>query len=98
MFDFPMISDILRRGVSMDQQKEPSFSAKIETITSNPEPRLAAGIKPVKSINDITPQEIIKYAKLAQIVDERDGRALYKKLRTCISRKVIIVIDAIDDD
>ena len=98
MFDFPILSDILRRGVSMEQQKEPAFSAKIQTITSNPEPRLIPNMVLTKSINDISPQDIIRYAKLGKIVDERDNLPLHKKLQTCVNKKVVLIIDAIDDE
>lgn len=88
----------MRRGVSMEQQKEPAFSADIQTVTSRPIPETIPNLTRVRTIDDVAPQEILRRTKLARIYDERDMISLFQKLKTCSNKGVEIVIDAISDE
>ena len=87
----PMFS----KGIVLAQHKEPAFSGPILRFV-NPRPDLMR-LNP-KSINVATEEEaIIEIAGRANIVDERDGRLLYKKLEKAENVSLIIA-DAVDDE
>ena len=54
--------------------------------------------QPVSSLDELTPEEIISLARRGRVVDERDGLPLFRKFRACRGRKVILFVDAIDDE
>jgi Na+-translocating ferredoxin:NAD+ oxidoreductase RnfC subunit len=52
-----------------------------------------------KSLEELTPLEVIDIARRAGIVDERDGRPLYKKLEKAKEKGIkTVVVDAVDDE
>ena len=98
MARLPDLTWLLRRGVRMEQHKEPALSAKMELLTLKPGYGVMEGFAPVESLDAIEPYEIIRRAKAARIIDERDGLPLFKKLRTCLAKTVSIRVDAVDDE
>lgn len=98
MADMQDITALLRRGVRMEQHKEPALSKQLELLTSKPGYGVIEGAQPIESIDSIEAYEIIRRAKSARIVDERDGLPLFKKLRTCVAKNVIIRVDCVDDE
>ena len=88
-------------GVVLVQNKEPAFSRKILTflnksVTSDSSDDLIAT---QADLTALTLDNIIDIAKQAGIVDERDGRMLYKKLAKASPGAVIrLVMDALDDE
>lgn len=88
-------------GVVLVQNKEPAFSRKILTflnksVTSDSSDDL---ISTQADLTALTLDNIIDIAKQAGIVDERDGRMLYKKLAKASPSAVIrLVMDALDDE
>lgn len=88
---------LLRKGVIMEQHKEPALSRDIKRIHADKHtksPELTA----YGSMQEVTPDEIIAAAKAARIVDERDGMPLWKKLKAKHGEQVIVLVDAIDDE
>lgn len=98
MPQMPDLSAILRRGVRMDQHKEPALSRPLELLTCKPGYSVIEGAQVIPSIDQIEPYEIIRRAKQARIVDERDGLPLFKKLRACVAKSVILRVDGVDDE
>lgn len=98
MPQMPDLSAILRRGVRMEQHKEPALSRPLELLTCKPGYSVIEGAQPIPSIDQIEPYEIIRRAKQARIVDERDGLPLFKKLRACVAKSVILRVDGVDDE
>ncbi len=92
------LCEVMRRDVSMVQHKEPAFSAEVQTITSHNDPELIPNLTRVRTIDDVTTQEILRRSKLAKIYDERDMISLFQKLKTCSNKGIEIVIDAISDE
>lgn len=98
MAKVPDISELFRKGVRMEQHKEPALSAKMELLTLKPRYGVIEGSTTIDSIDDIESYEIVRRAKAARIVDERDGLPLFKKLRACVAKNVTLVVDCVDDE
>lgn len=93
------------RGVRLEQNKEPAYSREIKqlpfpegqlprTIPQGPE-----GYAPAADLTALTPPQVIRLARLADIVDENDGQLLWKKLEEAQKRNIYaVVVDAIDDE
>lgn len=82
----------------MDQHKEPAMSKPLELLTAKPNYSIIAGAPIIDDIEKIEAFEIIRRAKSARIIDERDGLPLYKKLRACLTKNVSIRVDCVDDE
>lgn len=94
----PRLTEAFRRGVRMEQAKEPALSAKLGLLTLKPGYGVIEGAAPLEDIEQIEPYEIVRRAKAARIIDERDGLPLFKKLRACVAKNVSIVVDCVDDE
>ncbi|MCL2857801.1 MAG: SLBB domain-containing protein [Oscillospiraceae bacterium] len=87
---------IFQKGLVLEQHKEPAMSGPIIRFV-NPQSdhqeieitKLAAGGEQ---------QAIIEVARLAEIVDERDGRPLYKMLERALDSTDMVIADAVDDE
>lgn len=100
-----ILSGAFARGVRLEQNKEPAYSREIKqlpfpegegprTIPQGPE-----GYTPTEDLSALTPQQVIRLARLAGIVDENDGRPLWEKLEEAQKRSIYaVVVDAIDDE
>lgn len=86
------------KGFVLDQRKEPAFSKPIVRFTNPQEPMLDSAVIPNLDVNRLTPEQLIELARAAQIVDERDGKMLYRKLTRVKGKAVAVIADAIDDE
>ncbi len=88
----PMFS----KGIVLSQHKEPAFSKPVVRFVH---PQTDSLKLDLKQIAVQTEQDaIIELARLARIVDERDGKLLYRKLRRSQGKAKIIIADAVDDE
>lgn len=88
-----------RRGVYLQQHKEPALSREIRQFLS-PSVTDSFIAHPVgRPLEAIQPEDIIEIARQAGIVDERDGVYLYEKLLRAAYRGITtVVVDALDDE
>ncbi|HPR39583.1 MAG TPA: hypothetical protein PKV62_01050 [Oscillospiraceae bacterium] len=85
-------------GIVLEQRKEPMLSR--DMVMMKPD-SLRTFQNPFEEIlpQELRPEEITEIARLADIIDESDGRSLYEKLTEADKRGVDAVIaDAIDDE
>ena len=90
---------IFNPGIILEQHKEPMLSRETRVYGGEGPARLfenpCDGVEP----RELRPQEIRELARLAEIIDETDGRPLADKLEGARARNVNTVIcDAIDDE
>lgn len=83
---------LYRRGVMLEQMKEPALSRTVKQM----EP--AEPCENPRDIDALSPEEILRAAEEADIVDETDGRPLAEKLRETMGSGTMLLIDAIDDE
>lgn len=89
---------VFHRGIPMEQHKEPALSQPLDLLTNTPEPQRMEGQPVYPDLEHVEPFEIIRAAKAAGIIDERDGLPLFKKLKACVAKGVFIRVDAVDDE
>lgn len=89
---------IFSNGTVLAQHKEPAFSSPLVRFTNPQTESLSLDRPPVGKISALSPDDIVDIARAAQIVDERDGRLLHRKLIRVRGRGVAVVVDAIDDE
>lgn len=88
-----------RKGVYLQQFKEPALSREIRQFFNTSAAEGLVENPAQKPLEELTADEIIETARQAGIVDERDGRPLYKKLQAARAKGVFtIVVDALDDE
>lgn len=92
-----MEKTMLRQGVVMEQHKEPALSRDIKRLKPDRVKRIE-GYEPVSGADAAEPEQIIAAAKSAHIIDERDGKPLWKKLKAAAGKDVTVLVDAIDDE
>lgn len=85
-------------GVMLEQHKDPILSQEISQFIDPERQRVIPDLRPWNDISEINPEDIIQVARLARIVDERDGYPLFRKLRRCQGRKVTVLVDALDEE
>lgn len=88
---------IFSKGIVLSQHKEPALSLEPVRFLNTPaiEPQR---LVPVEDLDTLDPERIITVARIAGIVDERDGKMLYRKLARAKDRASALVVDAIDDE
>lgn len=88
-----------RKGVYLQQFKEPALSREIRQFFNTSAPEALAENLVEKPLEELTPSLIVEAARQAGIVDERDGRPLYQKLIKAKEKQIkTIVVDAMDDE
>ena len=87
-----------RRGILLEQHKEPILSQEVEKLIAPGKVRMIRDMEPRSDIGEISPEEIVQVARLARIVDERDGLPLFRKLKLCAGRQASIRVDAMDGE
>ena len=85
-------------GVMLEQHKDPILSQEIVDFVDPERIRVIPGLNPWEDISQIGPEELIQVARLARIVDERDGYPLFRKLRRCMGHKASVYVDAMDEE
>lgn len=86
------------KGIVLSQHKEPAFSRPLVRFVNPQTEALRLDRPPVADIRAVRQDDIIEIAKAAQIVDERDGKLLYRKLLRARDRAVAVIADAADDE
>lgn len=85
------------KGIVLPQHKEPAFSKRLLRFVNPQTDSLRADFSPIPE-GMPEADAIIEAARAAQIVDERDGKLLYRKLLRVRGRAAAVVADAIDDE
>ena len=88
----------INKGVMMEQNKEPALSREIRLLSSTAKRKTMQEWEPAAGLEEVSPDEIIQVARMARIIDERDGLPLYKKLLLCRKAQMDIQVDAVDDE
>ncbi len=87
---------LFRRGIKPEQKKEPAINREIQVFTENV--AVSRLISEVKDLKEISAEQIIETAKIAEIFDELDGKPLWEKLENWMGRCKEVAADAIDDE
>lgn len=88
---------LFTKGIVLPQHKEPAFSSNVMRFV-NPQTDFFTLESAETSPDLLTADELIDYARNAGVVDERDGKFLYRKLLRAKSRAIAVIADAIDDE
>ena len=84
------------QGILLSQHKDPALSGGIIPFLGLNEHRLAhSGFG---AISEIEPEEILEIAKNAEIVDEADGKEIWRKMQRAVGSASIVIADAVDDE
>lgn len=87
------------KGILLQQRKEPALSRDLREFLNADTMGLRMECPPVENPDELTYGEIINLARLANIVDERDGEPLADKLMEARRKKArLAIVDAIDDE
>lgn len=85
------------KGILLEQKKEPMLTRS--TLVMRQEYEYFDCDFPDVAIEDLSREQIIEIARLAEIVDECDGKMLWEKLEKAdLGEGGTLVIDAIDDE
>jgi len=87
---------LFSKGIILPQHKEPALSRPIVRFVNLSVDNLDLGVTKLAAQNE--QQAIIEMARLAQIVDERDGRPLHEVLSRAVNKADIVIADAVDDE
>lgn len=91
------MSGLFSRGLVLDQNKEPALSRDLREFA--PGGGAPLEIPAAEDPSALSGDEILRYARLADIVDERDGAMLDEKLlEGRRAGAVLLVADAMDDE
>ena len=89
---------IFNKGIILTQHKEPAFSQPlVRFVNPGLDNMRIKGIEP-RQIATIRSDDIIETAKIAKIVDEWDGKLLYRKLIRARENAIAVIADAVDDE
>lgn len=93
------VSGNFTRGIILEQRKEPALRRKLRTfLNANYAGMLFESDLPYDGAA-LSGKQIIEIARLARIVDERDGLFLHEKLEKAQRMNIRVVVgDAIDDE
>jgi len=87
---------LFSKGIILPQHKEPALSRPIVRFVNPSVDSLDLGV--TKLLAKDEQKAIIEVARLAQIVDERDGRLLHEVLTLALKNADIVIADAVDDE
>ncbi len=89
---------ILHRGILLEQNKEPALSRPLRPLYKD-QPSEKLSLRSPGNPSFLAPHEILAFARAARIVDESDGRSLWRKIEAAIKDGAnSVVVDAIDDE
>ncbi|MEG2175140.1 MAG: hypothetical protein RR135_06630, partial [Oscillospiraceae bacterium] len=87
------------KGIILEQNKEPALSREIRWLESCHESVQRLSGRAASTPELLAPYEIVMAAREARIIDDSDGRQLWKKLSQAMRASIGgIVVDAIDDE
>lgn len=89
---------IFTKGIVLAQHKEPAFSRNLVRFAGPQTDMLPPDGLPEKPVEELTADELIDIARVAGIIDERDGKYLYRKLLRAKGRAVAVIAEAVDDE
>ena len=85
------------KGILLEQKKEPMLTRS--TLVMRQDFEYFDCDFPDTPIEDLTSEQVIELARLAEIVDESDGKMLFEKLEKAnLGEGGTLIIDAIDDE
>ena len=85
------------KGIFLEQKKEPMLTRS--TLVMRQEFEYFDCDFPDVAIDELSREQIIELARIAEIVDESDGKMLWEKLEKSASGEdVTLVVDAVDDE
>jgi len=87
---------LFKKGLVLTQHKEPALSGPIIRFVNPKSDGLEIDSRKRSATSE--QQAIIEVARLAEIVDERDGSFLHKMLEKALDRVDIVIADAVDDE
>lgn len=91
--------EYLKRGIILEQFKEPALSRELVVYANTGTVNTPLPEMGIPENERLEPENIIRIAKQAQIVDERDSVPLYYKLAEARRmHRTAVVADAIDDE
>lgn len=85
-------------GVMLEQHKDPILSQELVRFIAPDRVRRIRDLEPWREDEEIDTEAIVQVARLARIVDERDGVPLFRKLRKCMGRRPSVLVDALDEE
>ena len=88
----PMFS----KGIILPQHKEPALSRPIVRFVNPQTDNLDLGVTKIAASSE--QEAIIEIARLAQIVDEANGKPLHKVLERALGSADMAIADAVDDE
>ena len=87
------------KGIVLEQYKEPMFSRGIKRLSTCDAAMVKIGLPIPKTPKLLAPYEIVLFAREAKIIDETDGRRLWKKFFETTRNGISgVVVDAMDDE
>lgn len=87
------------RGIILEQRKEPALSRDLRKFFNANTNNTTFNLSPYPPAERMNSDQIIEIARLANIVDERDGAPLHEKLAFARDSGVVTVVgDASDDE
>lgn len=87
------------KGITLEQYKEPMFSKDIIRLPVCDMTRVKSEFNKADDPQKLTADEILALCREAKIIDETDGKHLWKKIYDARkSKSFSVIIDAIDDE
>lgn len=87
------------KGIILEQNKEPMFSKEIKRLTACDDAKEKLKLPIPSTPKLLAPYEIVLFARESKIIDETDGRRLWKKIVEATRFGILkIVVDAMDDE
>ena len=97
--DFEKMAGFFTRGIILEQRKEPALSRDLRKFFNVNTNNITFDHTLYPPPDELTPEQVIEIARLAKIVDERDGIPLYQKLAMAHDTGVAAVVgDASDGE
>jgi len=87
---------LFSKGIILAQHKEPALSRPIVRFVNPSADSLEIEVKKIAVSSE--QEAIIEIARLANIVDERNGKPLHKALSKAVHSAEIVIADAVDDE
>ena len=93
------MAGFIYKGIVLQQRKEPALSRDLREFFNADTIGVQMPGEPVADVDALTPMQILKIARQANIVDERDGKTLVEKINIARGQTLhTLVGDAIDDE
>jgi len=87
---------LFSKGLILAQHKEPALSRPIVRFVNPAADNMEIGVRKLAVSSE--QEAIIEMARLAGIVDERDGKPVHELLSAAMGKAEIVIADAVDDE